>query len=234
MELLQHSPAAPRLSSQKQLCSSSPSQPLPATNTSTHSPAVADQPHPTNTTTSPASTHVALDQHQQQSNSQQQQPQQMKLRRVLRGDVTKSYIMRPGSSSWTAVTQVCLQQTPAQSQSLGRACFCWDRCYLWCGSCSAGCQHWPRGPLSDIHCTCLYCSSWLLSYSVSYCCRHSCRLSWRPMASTHSASTATSYVAHAASSRPMFLQHIHMAAAQPGQTCAVCSMSVQHTCNGQP
>jgi hypothetical protein len=132
MELLHQSPAESKSSSQKQLCcSSNTSQPPPIPKISTPSPAVTDQPHPTSTTTSPASTHAALDQHQQQldpqtavlKHQQQQQapeqqkpqPQQMKLRRLLRGDVTKSYIMRPGSSSWTAVTQVYLQQAPAQS-----------------------------------------------------------------------------------------------------------------------
>jgi hypothetical protein len=35
---------------------------------------------------------------------------QLKLKRVLRGDATRSYMMRPGSNSWAAVSQVCLQQ----------------------------------------------------------------------------------------------------------------------------
>lgn len=88
-------------------------------------------------TLSPDSTHAKQHQHnspqeampdkQTHRTDQEHQPgQQLKLKRVLRGDATRSYIMRPGSNSWTAVSQVCLQQQLVgwhqPQQSLCAAC----------------------------------------------------------------------------------------------------------------
>jgi hypothetical protein len=51
-----------------------------------------------------------LEQQQQQQAEEEEEQMQLKLKRVLRGDSSKSFIMRPGSSSWTVLSQVCLQQ----------------------------------------------------------------------------------------------------------------------------
>lgn len=45
---------------------------------------------------------------QEHQPNQQQVLQQLKLKRVLRGDTTKSYIQRPGSTTWSSVSQVCV------------------------------------------------------------------------------------------------------------------------------
>jgi len=47
-------------------------------------------------------------QQQEHQPDQDQALQQLKLKRVLRGDTTKSYIQRPGSTSWSSVSQVCV------------------------------------------------------------------------------------------------------------------------------
>lgn len=53
---------------------------------------------------------LELEQLQQQHQQEEEAQVQLKLKRALRGDASKSYIMRPGSSSWTPLSQVCLQQ----------------------------------------------------------------------------------------------------------------------------
>lgn len=75
-------------------------------------PAAAVTPLPTNGT----------QQQQQQHTTDAQPRQQLKLKRVLRGDASKSYIMRPGSSSWSAVSQVRSMHTVVHVLAQQYAC----------------------------------------------------------------------------------------------------------------
>jgi hypothetical protein len=67
--------------------------------------------------------------------------QQLKLKRVLRGDATRSYIMRPGSNSWAAVSQVCFQLALSASTNVNATSPCvllampgaCAPCCRWCG-----------------------------------------------------------------------------------------------------
>lgn len=110
--------------------------PLPSAAASTQLPLTSQQPQhtpsqPTSSAFGPMSpdhSHASLGLQQQHTATQQQhhtqqgqagkqqqqehaEPQQhLKLKRVLRGGASKGYIMRPGSASWSPVSQVCLQQ----------------------------------------------------------------------------------------------------------------------------
>lgn len=50
-------------------------------------------------------------------------PLQLKIKRVLRGDATRSFIMRPSTTGWSAVSQVCLQHSCTGYDSS----WCWRR-----------------------------------------------------------------------------------------------------------